>query len=337
MSRAQLTSTVEQNTGGAVAPFVAGKNKIINGDFGIWQRGTSFSNFNAQFTADRWKVEVGGGIPTGTITQQTFTPGAAPVAGYEGSYYMQINYTALNSATVIELSQKIEDVRTFAGQTITLSFWAKADTTRTLTSAFFRQNFGTGGSASVDTGGNSPVLTTSWQRFSYIYTIPSISGKTIGTGSSLDVRFDLPVTAGSTISIWGIQVEAGSVATAFQTATGTLQGELTACQRYYFRQSGANGVYARFTTYVPADNTTTVYCILITPVSMRIVPTVLEYSNLSLYGGGFATFTSATISNDSTPTTMQIAVTGSGMTQYRPYALLSNNTSSGYLAVSAEL
>ena len=44
MSRAQLTSTVEQNTGGAVSPYVAGKNKIINGDFGIWQRGTSFSN-----------------------------------------------------------------------------------------------------------------------------------------------------------------------------------------------------------------------------------------------------------------------------------------------------
>ena len=43
MSRAQLTSTVEQNTGGAVALFVAGKNKIISGDFGIWQRGTSFT------------------------------------------------------------------------------------------------------------------------------------------------------------------------------------------------------------------------------------------------------------------------------------------------------
>jgi len=68
--------------------FAAGKNKIINGDFGIWQRGTSFSlNNSSQFSADRWLVW---SDTTATCSQQTFTPGTAPVTGYEGTYYLQL-------------------------------------------------------------------------------------------------------------------------------------------------------------------------------------------------------------------------------------------------------
>ena len=49
--------------------FAAGKNKVINGDFGIWQRGTSFSSINGIYTADRW---IGATNKTVTISQQTF-------------------------------------------------------------------------------------------------------------------------------------------------------------------------------------------------------------------------------------------------------------------------
>ena len=58
----------------------AGKNKIINGDFGIWQRGTSFSNpANGAYTADRWTIGHNGTGATRTVSQQSFTAGTAQI------------------------------------------------------------------------------------------------------------------------------------------------------------------------------------------------------------------------------------------------------------------
>jgi hypothetical protein len=63
--------------------YAAGKNKIINGDFGIWQRGTSFSSpTSGSYLSDRYFVAFNG-TPTTTYSQITFTPRTAPVAGYE--------------------------------------------------------------------------------------------------------------------------------------------------------------------------------------------------------------------------------------------------------------
>jgi hypothetical protein len=73
------------------------------------------------------------------------------------------------------------------------------------------------------------------------------------------------------MQFWGVQVEAGSVATAFQTATGTIQGELAACQRYFYTVANTisqplfNGCYF---------NSTGMYGILYYPVEMRVVPTL---------------------------------------------------------------
>ena len=50
--------------------FAAGKNKFINGDFGIWQRGTSFSNpSDGAYTADRFFTQHNGTGTTRTISQ----------------------------------------------------------------------------------------------------------------------------------------------------------------------------------------------------------------------------------------------------------------------------
>lgn len=250
MSRARDVADVQDNLGGAIPPFVAGKNKIINGDFGVWQRGTTFSNpASGAYTADRWLNIYDGTVGTKTISQQTFTPGTAPVTGYEGTYFLRYNQSvASTGGSYVDLRQHIEDVRTFANQTVTISFWAKAAAATSLV-VIGDQDFGTGGSSRVFNAINSATfsVTTSWQRFSFTSPVASISGKTIGTNSYFSFIFRVYTSSTFTLDVWGVQMEAGSVATPFTTATGTIQGELAACQRYYFQSpqyfSGAGYTY----------------------------------------------------------------------------------------------
>ena len=259
--------------------FYAGKNKIINGDFGIWQRGTSFNTGNSDYYygPDRWAAYFYGSNTT-TMSQQTFTPGAAPVAGYEGTFFAR--FLSTNTSTAFR--QSIEDVRTFAGQTVTLSFWAKAASAITLGSSF-TQNFGTGGSSPVDTTATSYSITTSWVRYSATTSLPSISGKTIGTNSSLRVIFAANSVINTNIDIWGVQLEAGSTATDFVTASGgSPQAELAMCQRYCYKVTNdatdktiASGGYYASTVFLGAINF---------PVTMRTVPTATIVNATSYWG-----------------------------------------------------
>jgi len=216
--------------------FAAGKNKIINGDMGVWQRGTTFSNpSSGQYFADRINCFLSGTGQTRTVSQQVFTPGTAPVAGYEGKYFLRYNQSVSGTSPLNVLKTSyIEDVQTFAGQTVTFSYWAKVGTAGGHGAIILYQVFGSGGSGTVTTTiAATPSYTTDWVRYSYTFTVPSIAGKTIGTGSYINIDLNLPSTGTFTFDIWGLQWEAGSVATPFQTATGTIQGELAACQRYY--------------------------------------------------------------------------------------------------------
>jgi len=284
VTRSRDTADTQDNLGGAVAPYVAGKNKIINGDFGVWQRGTSFSAANALYTADRWNTLTDKTTSGVLTTQQSFSPGTAPVAGYEGQYFFRTVFPAGNTYCIQE--QRVEDVRTFAGQTVTLSFWAKADASVAITPTLV-QKFGTSGSADVETTTSALTLTTSWVRYSVTASIPSISGKTIGSGNYLAVRAMRAVTAsGFTIDIWGVQVEAGSVATPFTTASGSIGGELALCQRYFQKSyaqgtvpatnGAANGLVFASTTATAASTSYLVTVKL--PVVMRTSPTLTIYS-----------------------------------------------------------
>jgi hypothetical protein len=272
MTRARDVADVQENLGGAVAPFVAGKNKIINGDFGVWQRGTSFNPVGdvEMYTTDRFYAQRNGTGATVTVSRQAFTLGAAPVAGYEGTFFYRYAQTVAGTGGNYNnfCNQKIEDVRTFAGQTVTVSFWARADSTRSLV-ATIGQEFGTGGSDNVYLSTGTFTLTTSWVRYSGTVALPSISGKTIGSGSRLGVFITGASNLVQTIDIWGVQLEAGSVATPFTTATGTIQGELAACQRYFIRFDNNQSL-----GICEIRNSTVGYVIVPLPVQLRGTPSV---------------------------------------------------------------
>jgi hypothetical protein len=327
--------------------FSAGKNKIINGDFGIWQRGTSFTPTSGSYTADRWQNYFDGSGATRLYSRQAFTPGTAPVTGYEGAFFLRLNKSVAGSGeTYNELAYKIESSRTLAGQTATVSFWAKCETNTVLQSLMLRQVFGSGGfpSGQVDLTLQSNIsIGTSWTRYTFTYNLPSISGKTLGTADDgyLQLIIKLPLNSTFTFDIWGVQVEAGSSATAFQTSTGTFQGELAACQRYYYRwTSGAT--YARYPTLGVASSTTIGSFPAAIPVTMRITPYSVEY------GGNFRLFdmvntplnmTSIALfgTTELSPTGWINIIVASGLTQLRTYSLNSRDDVSAYIGLNAEL
>jgi hypothetical protein len=256
------------------------------------------------------------------------------VAGYEGQFFLRFAYTLAAGNGGQFITQKIENVQTLAGQTATISFWAKAGSAISMDNAVIRQNFGSGGSTTVQTTVGAASLTTSWQRFSFTVSIPSISGKTIGTNSFLELRLFMPATS-STTDIWGVQVEAGSTATPFQTATGTIQGELAACQRYYYRNTTTEAD-AQFATGI-ATSTSQVDFMVAFPVSMRVKPSTAEYGNLEVTDTVTPLVVSTAAIFKATQTTAYFYVSSlSSVTQYRPY-FLQANTSAGYIGFSAEL
>jgi hypothetical protein len=332
------------------ANFAAGKNKIINGDFGVWQRGTSFSNpASAAFTSDRWSVVWDGSGATRTISRETFTPATAPVAGYEYPYFYRYAQSVAGSGANYNLFQtRLEDVRTFAGQTVTISFWGKAAATTSIVKLNLEQEFGTGGSpsatVSTDIASTDFSLTTSWQRFTVTTTVPSISGKTIGTTTPgfLGLRVWIPVNATFTLDFFGFQIESGSVATAFQTATGTLQGELAACQRYYQRLVAANNSSQMAIGPAWAFNANGADMVYKLTTEMRVAPTTLDYSSLSHFQwqGISVSNTPATIAYDTNINSRYNAgvtfAKTSGYTSGGNYFILVNS-SDAYIGFGAEL
>jgi hypothetical protein len=285
-------------------PLAGFRNAIINGNFDIWQRGTSFAG--QEYTADRWITERAGS--TCTTSRQSFALGQTDVPG-EPTYFCRFVVSSVTGAdNSVVPNQRIEGVRTFAGQTVTLSFWAKADATKFM-SIEFSQNFGTGGTPStriIEIGVQKFTLTTSWQKFTKTITLPSIAGKTLGTNNNdvLQIYFWLDAGSNSnsrtnslghqsgTFDIAQVQVETGPVATPFERRPiGT---ELALCQRYYQQSTGTNSMKRVW------NNTGITAAMQVSvdfPVYMRTAPNLTVYGDVS--DGSQLLMNSTTISNTS--------------------------------------
>ena len=346
MSRAQLTSTVEQNTGGAVSPYVAGKNAVINGGMDIWQRGTSFATTIGASTygSDRWLCGSDAGTPW-TFSRQS--------SGYTGiQYATRVQRTAgSTSTTIANLVNAFESVNSipYAGQTVTVSFYARAGANYSATSSVlnYRLVSGTGTDQSAITIGGSwtgstnlinttATLTTSWQRFTATVAVGATATQlglwfyTAGVGTA---------GANDYYDITGVQLELGSVATAFSRAGGTLSGELVACQRYYRRfTAGSAAPYWRIAV---GQNLNTTQSQFVFPLglTMRAVPSFNASGSFTLRQGDTSLGTNApTLQGDgSTQDFVGLVVGMSGGTAGYGCYLRSENTTSTYLEFSAEL
>lgn len=275
------------NQGGALTLATAtnvGRNLLHNGLFNVAQRGNGGWTA-AGYTADRWMTQ----LTNDTIAWSRVAvadANRAQIGDETASWMIQNVFTgAATAGSFNSIEQRIEGVRRLAGKTVTLSFWAIANTGTPQIGVNFYQVFGTGGSPSatvqVLTTGLVVTAGTTFARYSVTATIPSASGKTFGTNgddftiarlffsasASTAAAGNIP-TQSNTIWLWGIQLELGNAATPLEKPDP--QQDLAKCQRFY--QLGRCNTWSYSAAGQLIGQT------LELPVPMRAAPTTVAFS-----------------------------------------------------------
>lgn len=303
-----LEASILERLGGLESQAIAygrpSYNYVINGAFDINQRGFTSTTTNNSYGFDRWAAFLS--AATATYSAQQFVVGTT-IGSEQPKNYARLVTSGQTGTTVdTRITQRIEDVRLLASKNITVSFWARSGSGTPSVSVEIAQSFGSGGSPSGAVLGSVATNTTkkivlsggtTWTRYSANLSVPSIAGKILGTNNDHFTVVSLWVSAGSdqntrtdslgiqsnTFDFWGVQLEEGSVATAFRRNSPNLQAELAACQRYYYRWNAISGVGHYYTA-------TTFYVHVPLPVSMRTSPSSIGFSS----AGGFTVFASST-------------------------------------------
>ena len=302
------------------------KNYIINGNFDIWQRGIS-QTVAGYGSDDRWNNDNVGSTKLHSQIVCTDTERAL----FNASYFSRTVVTSVAGSNNYCIKvHRIEDVTKTAGKTVTLSFWAKADSNKNIAIGLFR-GFGSGGTPSPTGNGigtQKIALTTNWKKFSLVFNIPSIIGKTLGTdgvhtsylglyfwfdaGSNFNYRTDSLGQQSGTFDIAQVQLEEGSVATPFEQRPYGL--ELSLCQRYYeaFR-------YQMLGTPTGAGQYFS--CPIVYNTAKRTIPTLINTPEYNTLATSFTFYI-----NKPDGGSLYVLSSGAGVLDYR-----------GYVSASAEL
>jgi len=322
-----LTANSATTTGLEWTTPVSNENFIINGAFDIWQRGTSFNGDNFPYTADRWRAV--------SNAAATYSRQAAALTGFQFSIRGQRN-SGSTSTTGLALNNTFESINSIplAGKTMTLSFYARKGanlsgnlSSYVLTGTGTDQTPYAGFTGQATASAVTRVLETDWIRYTQTFTLVSNL-----TQISVGFTYTPTGTAGANdwFEITGVQLEAGPVATLFKRHAPSIQAELAACQRYYWRTPGSGRLTTGF-----GVSSTQLRIILPHPVTMRTSPGFsVNNSNLNWYNGisgGAATATAGIINNYN----VEIILTTTGVAAGIAYGA-TFDSSAGFFELNAE-
>ncbi|MBS1170015.1 MAG: hypothetical protein H6R01_933 [Burkholderiaceae bacterium] len=208
---------VQNINGSHLAGF---RNRLINGDFRVWQRGTTFdcpANV-LTYTADQWAVYTTGSAVNASRALNEMTANST----------FTLRVTGASGNTSVNLLQRIPGVDAIALQNrpSTVSFWAKASAPLSLNWMAVHATVADNFAATAPISSGTINLTTTPQLF----TLPvSATGNAyLGLQLSL-VAYGLG--AGVSFTVDKVQWEPGTLATPFEQLDQAT--ELVRCQRFY--------------------------------------------------------------------------------------------------------
>lgn len=337
-----LKASTKEEVYSAIKPF-SFRNKLINGGFDIWQRGTSFTNHGG-YTADRWTSQSN---PTGSVvSRQSFTAGQTEVPGNPKYFYrLAINNTDSGAADRIAIRQMVEDYEQFVGKTVILSGWYRCTAGIAGGNWLFQMKRSSGfyDNASEISDSRNTTLDPSvtWKYFERKVYVPSDVLKTqtmTGTASFAIVYYYQSANKTGNIDLANLQLEIDS-STPFEYRPYVL--ELDLCKRYC-QVFGGTGQYEHIGQGSAYTSGNAAIDVTFSP-EMRTVPSISASGNWALSDGITNTaVTSYSLASNGAESSGKrlglVALTGgTALTQFRPYVLFPNADSSARFIASAEL